>query len=126
MIGLFDSLHSVNLPGRLPIFSVAIGLTNGKGSYKVGLRIEAPTGAAVDLQLPPVQLADRRAKARAVIRLASLPFEEFGTYTFRLILEGQPVDAPVHLLEHLQLEGGPEVTGVRGPGLPPPPDFPQG
>ena len=127
MIGLFDSLHSVNLPGRLPIFSVAIGLTDGKGSYQVGLRIEAPGGTAVDLQLPPVQLADRRAKARAVIRLASLPFEEFGTYTFRLILEGQPVDAPVHLLEHLQLQGGgPEVPGIRGPGLPPPPDFPQG
>lgn len=128
MVGLFDSLHSVDLPGQLPVFSVAIGLADGKGSYKVGLRIEAPSGGIVDLQLPPVLLADRQAKARAVIRLAGLPFEEFGTYIFRLILEGQPVAAPVHRLEHVKLHGkAPEVNAPSsGPGLPPPPDFPQG
>ncbi|KAA3608110.1 MAG: hypothetical protein DWQ01_13635 [Planctomycetota bacterium] len=117
LIGLFDALHSVRLPGRLPMFSVAIGLTDGEGQYEAGLQILAPSGKTIHLKLPPFQLAERRAKARAVIRLASLPFEEFGRYTFRLVVDGQPVDYPVHLLDHLELKTPP---GQAGPGGNPP------
>ncbi len=71
------------------------------------------------MKLPPVKLADKRAKARAVIRLNGMPFEEFGTYTFRLILDGAPIEWPCHTLEHSQIQAptnGPD-TGT----MPPPP-----
>jgi hypothetical protein len=126
MIGLFDSLASVELPGRLPMLCVALGLSDGIGDYEVGLQIEAPSGTANNMKLPAVNLADRKAKARAVIRLAGMPFEEFGTYTFRLILDGMPMEWPVHQLEHVQAQqqGGGAPQGVPG-AMPPPPDFPQ-
>ena len=112
LIGLFDALHSRQLPGRLPMFCVAIGLTDGKGRYEAGLNIIAPSGQTVDMKLPPVELADRSAKARAVIRLASMPFHEFGRYTFKLKIDHQPIDYPVHLLDHLQVE---QAAGQGGP-----------
>lgn len=102
LIGMFDSLASVRLPGRLPVFCVAIGLTDGQGQYEVALRVEAPSGKHVDMQLPATILKDRKVKARAVIRLSSMPFEEFGHYVFRLVIDKQPVDYPVHVIEHLE------------------------
>jgi len=122
MIGLFDSLHSVQLPGRLPVFSVAFGLTDGQGDYQVGLQIVAPSGKVVDLPLPPVRLQARKMKARAVVRLAGLPFEEFGTYIFRLVIEKQPQDYPVHELVHNQAQP-PQGNKPTGSHFPPPPDF---
>ncbi len=107
LIGLFDALHSLELPGRLPVFSVAIGITDGEGEYRVGLRIEAPSGKVVDLPLPPMRLAARHARARAVLRLAGLPFEEFGRYTFRLVVDGQPIEHPVHHVDHVQRPASP-------------------
>ena len=126
MIGLFDSLASVQLPGRLPMLCVALGLSDGIGDYEVGLQIEAPSGKAQNMKLPTVNLADRKAKARAVIRLAGMPFEEFGTYTFRLVLGGAPVEWPVHRLDHVeapQQQGGALPQGNPS-GMPPLPDFP--
>ena len=108
LIGLFDTLASTRLPGRLPVFCVAFGLVDGQGEYQVGLRVEAPSGKAVDLKLPPAQMAHRKAKARAVIRLSSMPFEEFGTYTFKLVVDQQPVDWPVHLIEHVEARQKPQ------------------
>ena len=35
MIGLFDTLASLRLPGRLPVFCVAMGLTDGLGQYDI-------------------------------------------------------------------------------------------
>lgn len=124
MIGLFDSLASMELPGRLPMISVALGLADGLGDYEVGLQIESPSGQSQAMQLPPVQLADRKAKARAVIRLAGMPFEEFGTYTFRLVLDGAPLEWPVHTVDHIQAQQqGSAPPGDPGGGMPPPPDF---
>lgn len=114
LIGLFDALHSIRLPGRLPVFCVAIGVTDGLGKYEAELQILAPSGKTIDLKLPPIHLAERRAKARAVIRLASMPFEEFGRYSFRLKLDGQPIDYPVHLLDHLELQT-PDQPGQQPP-----------
>jgi hypothetical protein len=126
MIGLFDSLASQELPGRLPVLCVALGLADGMGDYEVGLQIEAPNGTAQNMKLPPVNLADRQAKARAVIRLAGMPFEEFGTYTFRLVLDGAPIEWPVHRLDHVQAQPqGSAPPGDPGAGMPPPPDFMQ-
>jgi len=129
LIGLFDTLASVELPGRLPVFSVAIGMCDGEGQYEVGLQIEAPSGKAVNMKLPPVQLASKASKARAVVRLAGMPFEEFGTYTFRLILDGMPLEWPAHVLQHLQAQpqgnGGGSMAGGASATMPPPPDFPQ-
>lgn len=117
LIGMFDSLASLRLPGRLPTMAVAIGLTDGQGQYEVALRVEAPSGKHVELKLPNMVLQQRKAKARAVIRLAALPFEEFGSYVFRLVLDGQPVDHPVHVIEHLEARPAPPA------GAPP---YPQG
>ena len=127
MIGLFDSLASVELPGRLPMLCVALGLCDGIGDYEVGLQIESPSGQSQNMKLPAVNLADRNAKARAVIRLAGMPFEEFGRYTFRLVLNGAPVEWPVHKLDHVQAQQqGSAPPGDPGVGqMPPPPDFPQ-
>jgi len=125
LIGMFDALHSVRLPGRLPMICAAIGLTDGAGQYDIGLQIVAPSGKVLDLQLPAIALQERRAKARAVIRLASMPFEEFGRYVFRLKIDGQPIDYPVHQIDHVELQaapGGFQAPG-GGPGMPPPPDF---
>jgi hypothetical protein len=118
LIGLFDTLASQELPGRLPMLSVAIGLSDGSGEYEIGLQVTAPSGKAVNMNLPPVQLADARAKARAVIRLNGMPFEEFGTYTFRLILDGAPIEWPCHQLVHSQIQA---QTNNPGPGTMPPP-----
>ncbi len=124
MIGLFDSMQSAQLPGRLPVFSVAIGLTDGQGDYEVGLNILSPSGKVVRLKLPPVRLQSKQAKVRAVVRLAGLPFEEFGAFTFRLEIEGQPQESPVHVLEHVQAQGNAGGAGTPPvPGFPPPPDF---
>lgn len=117
MIGMFDSLASLRLPGRLPVFCVAIGLTDGQGQYEVALRIESPSGKHVEMQLPPTVLQSRKAKARAVIRLSALPFEEFGPYVFRLVVDKQPVDYPVHVIEHLEARPVQPDSG---------PQFPQG
>lgn len=117
MIGLFDTLASLRLPGRLPVFCVAVGLTDGQGQYEVALRVEAPSGKATDLKLPPMALQHRKAKARAVIRLSAMPFEEFGPYVFRLVVDGQPFDYPVHVIEHLEARQQPPA------GTPP---YPQG
>jgi hypothetical protein len=112
LIGMFDSLASLRLPGRLPVFAVAIGLTDGQGQYEIAIRVEAPSGKHVDLKLPPVTLQQRQSKARAVIRLSAMPFEEFG-----LILDGQPVDYPVHVIDHLEARQAPPAG---------PPPYPQG
>lgn len=117
LIGMFDSLASLRLPGRLPVFCVAIGLTDGQGQYEVALRIEAPSGKHVEMQLPPMVLQSRKAKARAVIRLSALPFEEFGPYVFRLVVDKQPLDYPVHVIDHLE---------ARPAEPPAPPPYPQG
>jgi len=119
LIGLFDTLASQELPGRLPMLSVAIGLSDGDGEYEIGLQVTAPSGKSVNMKLPSVQLADPRAKARAVIRLNGMPFEEFGTYAFRLILDGAPIEWPCHYLEHSQIQA---PTNGPDPGsMPPPP-----
>ncbi len=117
LIGMFDHLASVQLPGRLPMLCVAFGLTDGLGEYPVSLRVTRPSGENQDFPLPPVQLKDRHAKARAVVRLASMPFPEFGTYVFQLVVDGQPMDAPVHVVEHVQ---------ARQQAPPQPPPYPQG
>ncbi|MBT3340447.1 MAG: hypothetical protein HOM34_01110 [Planctomycetes bacterium] len=129
MIGLFDTLASAKLPGRLPMFCVAFGVTDGVGEYNMGLQVIAPSGKVVDLKLPPIQLHNKKQKARAVLRLAGMPFEEYGQYVFRLVIEGSPVAAPVHALDHVE---PPKQPGQgAGPGgsalgsIPPPPDFRQ-
>jgi len=97
--------------------SVAMGLTDGKGQYGVALQVEAPSGKTVDMPLPPLQLTERAHKQRAVIRMAGMPFEEFGTYTFRLMIDAQPVDWPVHRLDHVESQPPP---GMQPPQNPPP------
>lgn len=116
LIGLFEALHSFRLPGFLPVYCVAIGLTDGQGEYAIGLQIHAPSGKTIDLALPPVTLKDRHAKARAVIRLASMRFEEFGRYTFRLAIDGVPIDYPVHVVDHLEARQGPAPAVPPGEG----------
>lgn len=116
LIGLFEALHSVRLPGFLPVYCVAMGLTDGEGQYGAGLQIIAPSGKVLELPLPPVTLRERHAKARAVIRLASMQFDEFGRYTFRLKIDGQPVEYPVHIVEHMELRPGP-APATPGPPL---------
>jgi hypothetical protein len=118
LIGLFDTLASQKLPGHLPLLSVAIGLSDGEGSYEIGLQVSAPSGKTVNMKLPPVQMANRKAKARAVIRLNGMPFEEFGTYVFRLVLNGAPIEWPCHTLEHSQIQSPPNQ---EAPNMPPPP-----
>ena len=115
LIGMFDSLASLQLPGRLPVFCVAIGLTDGQGQYDVALRVEAPSGKHVDMQLPPTVLQSRQTKARAVIRLSAMPFDEFGRYVFRLVVDKQPVDYPVHVIEHLQARAAEPDAGPQYP-----------
>ncbi len=117
LIGMFDSLASLRLPGRLPVFCVAIGLTDGQGQYEIALRVEAPSGKHVDMQLPPTVLQNRKAKARAVIRLSAMPFEEFGPYTFRLVIDKQPVEHPVHVIDHMEARHAPPEAA---------PPYPQG
>ena len=95
---------------------------DGQGDYQVGLQIVAPSGKVVDLPLPPVRLQAKKMKARAVVRLAGLPFEEFGTYIFRLVIEKQPQDYPVHELVHNQAQP-PQGGKPTGSHFPPPPDF---
>lgn len=97
------------------MLSVAIGLSDGVGDYEIGLQVTAPSGKAINMQLPKVALADRNAKARAVIRLNGMPFEEFGSYTFRLILDGAPIEWPCHQLVHSQIQAptnGPDIEGM--------------
>ena len=60
MIGLFDTLASAKLPGRLPMFCVAFGVTDGVGEYNMGLQVIAPSGKVVDLKLPPIQLHNKK------------------------------------------------------------------
>ena len=123
LIGMFDNLASSQLPGRLPMFSVAFGLTGGKGEYQLGLQVEAPSGKAVNMKMPPMRLAGRHAKVRTVLRLAGMPFEEFGTYVFRMVVDGAPLAAPVHRLVHEEAPQGGHGGSVPQ-GFPPPPDFP--
>lgn len=125
MIGMFDNLASMQLPGGLPSFCVAFGLTGGQGEYEVGLQVEAPSGKAVNMKMPAMRLTEPRAKVRTVLRLQGMPFEEYGTYTFRMVIEGAPLAEPVHKLDHLQAQqqGGPPQASMPQ-GFPPPPDFP--
>jgi len=124
IIGMFDALHSQQLPGRLPMLSVAIGITDGDGEYDIALQVEAPGGKTVDMKLPTLQLLQRNQKQRAVIRLAGMPFDEFGTYTFRLKIDNQPVEWPAHRLDHLQAPQAPGNSNEQvPPAIPPPPGF---
>lgn len=133
LIGMFDSLYSRQLPGRLPLFSLAIGMTGGQGTYELGMQVQLPSGKVIDMKMPPVELPDPAFKVRAAARLTNFPFEEFGTYTFRLTLAGQPIAFPCHTLDHLEVKpeeasqtGPAEVpAGPGGPGFPLPPDFQQ-
>ena len=110
LIGLFDTLHSVELPGRLPMLSVAFGLTDGQGNYDLALQVESPSGKTVDLPLPKLNLSDRHTKHRAVVRMAGMPFEEFGTYRFLLKVDGQPIEWPAHHMEHIQVQMPPQAA----------------
>lgn len=103
LVGLFDALHSRQLPGRLPMMAAAVGITDGVGEYQIGLQVVAPSGKIMDLELPPLRLPERHAKQRAIVRLSGLPFEEFGRYEFRLKIDGQPIEYPCHRIDHLQL-----------------------
>ncbi len=127
IIGMFDALHSQQLPGRLPMLSVAIGVTDGMGEYEIALQVQAPSGKMVDMKLPNLNLQQLQQKQRAVIRLAGMPFEEFGTYVFRLKIDGQAVAAPAHKLDHLQAQNqtqaGQSQPAQNQPTIPPPPGF---
>jgi len=131
LVGMFDSLYSQTVPGRLPVFSVAIGITGGEGTYEIGIQVVAPSGKELNMKMPPLELPDPSMKARAAVRLTSFPFEEFGVYTFRTILAGKAVAFPNHTLAHLEVQppesstsGAGEVpAGMGGPNMPPPPDF---
>ncbi|RMH04114.1 MAG: hypothetical protein D6702_04085 [Planctomycetota bacterium] len=103
LIGLFDALHSRQLPGRLPTMAAALGITDGEGEYQVGLQVVTPSGKVIDMDLPPLHLPDRRAKQRAVVRLTGMPFEEFGRYVFRLRIDGQPQEYPCHTIDHFEM-----------------------
>jgi hypothetical protein len=103
VVGMFDSLHSRQLPGGLPMMAAAIGITDGEGEYEIALQVVTPQGRVIDMQLPPLRLPERQAKQRAVVRLNGMPFEEFGRYTFRMKIDGQPVDSPCHTLDHFEL-----------------------
>jgi len=129
LVGMFDSLYSQQAPGRLPIFSVAIGLTGGEGQYDIGIQVLSPSGKELNMKMPPVELPEPSVKARAAVRITSFPFEEFGTYTFRVLLADKPIAFPNHTLAHVEVQPqeasqtGPAPTGIGGPGMPPPPDF---
>lgn len=127
LIGMFDNLASAQLPGRLPVFCVAFGITGGKGDYELGLQIEAPSGKAVNMKMPTMRLAQKSARMRTVLRLQGMPFEEWGTYVFRMVVDGAPLSEPVHRLDHMraqQPEQGQGPSQSLPPGFPPPPDFP--
>lgn len=125
LIGMFDNLASMQLPGRLPVFCVAFGITGGRGEYELGLQIEAPSGKAVNMKMPPLRLNERNARVRTVLRLQGMPFEEWGTYVFRMVIEGAPLAEPVHRLDHMRAEQqGQGTTQSMPQGFPPPPDFP--
>ncbi|MAW59600.1 MAG: hypothetical protein CMJ94_02050 [Planctomycetes bacterium] len=131
LVGMFDSLYSQQTPGRLPVFAVAIGITGGQGQYDLGIQVLTPSGKEINMKMPPVELPEPNVKARAAVRINAFPFEEFGVYTFRVLLGEQPVAFPNHTLAHVQVEppegsqtgpaGAP--SGLGGPGMPPPPDF---
>lgn len=131
LVGMFDSLYSQQTPGRLPVFAVAIGLSGGQGRYDIGIQVVTPGGKQINMNMPQVELPEPNVKARAAVRVTSFPFEEFGTYTFRVLLGGEPVSFPNHTLAHVQVQpredgpggGEPSPTGIGGPNMPPPPDF---
>lgn len=129
LVGMFDSLYSQQTPGRLPVFAVAIGLTGGQGQYDIGIQIATPSGKEINMKMPPVELPDPSVKARAAVRVTAFPFEEFGTYTFRVLMGDQPVAFPNHTMTHLEVrpqepsQTAGEPAGIGGPGMPPPPDF---
>lgn len=130
LVGMFDSLYSQQTPGRLPVFSIAIGITGGEGQYDLGIQVLTPSGKEINMKMPPVELPDPTIKARAAVRINSFPFEEFGVYTFRVLLAEKPVAFPNHTIAHVQVDppesqSGPaaEPAGLGGPGMPPPPDF---
>ena len=109
------------------MLSVAIGVTDGMGEYEIALQVQAPSGKMVDMKLPNLNLQQLQQKQRAVIRLAGMPFEEFGTYVFRLKIHGQAVAAPAHKLDHLQAQNqtqaGQSQPAQNQPTIPPPPGF---
>ena len=92
---MFDNLASAQLPGRLPVFCVAFGITGGQGQYELGLQVESPSGKAVNMKMPQMQLQDPRASGCApCCAWPGMPFEEFGTYTFRMVVDGVPLAEP--------------------------------
>ncbi len=117
LVGMFDALHSRQLPGRLPMMAAALGITDGEGEYTIALQVVTPEGKVMDMDLPPLQLQERRAKQRAVVRLSGLPFEEFGRYTFRLKIDGQPVEYPCHTIDHFELPDPEQAASESGPSV---------
>ncbi len=117
LVGMFDALHSRQLPGQLPMMAAALGITDGDGEYEISLQVITPQGKVMDMNLPNLNLPERRAKQRAVVRLTGMPFEEFGRYTFRLKIDGQPVEYPCHTIDHFELPEQQAAPSESGPSV---------
>lgn len=99
IVGTFNTIFCNNLPARHRKISILFSLTNGKGTYKLSLRIEhAKTGAIIANVNGPLEMKDPLQIADINVAIENLVFPEFGKYWVTIDINGRIINQRPFLL----------------------------
>jgi len=107
LAGTFNAIRSKTYPVRFTSMDVVFTLTDGRGQFEAGLRIEhAATGEAIFEIKGPMVLDDPLVIHDYNVRLHQVIFPEPGKYVVELLIDGLPINSrPLMLLQNTQDEG---------------------
>jgi hypothetical protein len=79
-LGLFLYINALSLPAKHPSFTVVLGFSNGKGSYKGKIIIKSPTNRELTKAPFKFELPDTRVVIYPFIEIQNLQLMELGAY----------------------------------------------
>ena len=115
LIGLFESIGSVQWPVRYPSLAVFTRWCGGEGEYTHESRLVAPDGVGVVMkgQAVPVRLKDPGAAATVVEVFRGVELKTPGDYSVEILLDGDlKLRYPLHAVRIQSPAGG----GAAGRG----------
>lgn len=116
LIGIFERFIIDEFPGTTRLFFVYVNMTNGIGSYKIGMEVtEIDQGtpiARID-ELAKMEFADRWTRNILFIPVPQIPLPRPGKYDFIVYADGHEVDRQT--FEAVQRPGEPNDQNERRP-----------